>query len=433
MKAWEDFLSHLEDEFGKNTVDKWLKPLKIIHFDAANIYLQAEDSFQILWFEEYVAKKAKTRFLNNNQRPIKIHLSLNDNFAVPKKGRSKKEEVKPQFQIEFENLDPNLTFENYLSQDPNIQFLKSIDQKVQFNPIYIYGEKGTGKTHLLHGIAHQLKERGLKVLYSKLENFTDHVVNAIRLGEMRAFREAYRNTDVLLLDDVHKLSKKWATQEELFHTFNALHLSEKQIIVTSNCTPRHLTFIEPRLISRFEWGLMLQTHSLDPKDLKSMVAIKAKSLNFELSPKVIHFLLETFKTTLSICQALEALVLRRHLLKNNKTTLLAVHELLEDLIKEEQKISVTHSKVLQEVSEFFGIRIEDILSKAKSRDCTLPRQIAMYLCREQLKMPYTKIGETFFKDHSTVMTSVKAIQKALQDNEHNMAGTISAITRKLFA
>lgn len=435
MKAWETFLREQEKELGESTVKKWLLSLRVARFDAQNLYLEAKDSFQALWFEEHIRKKLDKSFLNNNFRKIKVHLKVASHAdADGKKAKRvlKKEEV-PSFTLHFDPLNPHFTFDQFLVSQENRITYQILREPFTFNPLYLWGPPGTGKTHLLQAMAHELGKEGLKVTYTRAETFTEHVVSAIRSSQMNIFREAYRNIDVLIVDNVHELAHKGATQEELFHTFNALHLSKKQILLASSLPPGDLTYIEPRLISRFEWGitLPLSPYTLDEK--LEILELKCHALRFPLHAKVKHFLVETFKSSpTALIQALEALILRTHVhheakgrLSTALTVSLAKHY-LSDLIQQEEHSKITPQKIIRTVAETYQVAADDLLGSSQSREATLPRQMAMTLCRTELKMPYKKIGELFGRDHSTVMSSVKLITT---QQEH--ASPLDQLTQKL--
>ncbi len=450
MQAWEKFLLSQEKELGLETVNKWLKPLKVLNFDACNLFLEANDRFQILWFEEHIRKKILANFKNNNSKSIRVHLNLAGAKPFQKIIRSKNTvEVLPKLSINYEELNPLCTFENYSNKESNLLLHKLLcgisgtDEETghlipqakldlgSLNPLYIYGISGSGKTHLLQSVTHALRNHGLKAIYARAETFTDHVVTAIRASEMSHFRQAYRNVDALIIDDVHVFSRKAATQEEFFHTFNALHLEGKQIILSANVSPAELHLIEPRLVSRFEWGIVLPIAVHTQDDLRAILNKKAESLNFYLHPKLIDFLLETFTSNCKyLIRALEALILRTHHTGKMMTVPIA-KQILADLIQEEEQNTLTPQKILKTVAEQFGIKSEDILGKAQNRDSVLPRQIAMHLCRTELKLPFVKIGDIFSKDHSTVMSSVKSIQKALDKDVAEIAGHWYSIFKKI--
>lgn len=441
----------MDDELGSETVDKWLRSLKIPKFDAGNLYLEAKDSFQVLWFEEHIRAKAQAKLLTGNHKKIKIHLSISNASPGEQKTKNKssrKPPSPPPFQLNFDELDASCTFDQFIVSDDNILsdkvlrevagLSKTHKSKLEgFNPVYLYGSPGSGKTHLLMSIAHAIQAKGLKCHYVRAETFTDHVVSAIRAGEMSLFRQAYRNIDVLFVDGVHEFSRKGATQEEFFHTFNTLHLAGKQIILSANCSPQELQLIEPRLVSRFEWGIVLPLKTLNkPDHIKELLLSKAKALKFQLTEKLTEFLIETFPSgPKTLIKALNALVLRLHLDNNNQINTLSVtaaKTLLTDLITEEEKAALTPSKIIQGVAEQYGIRSEDILGKAQTKECTLPRQLAMYLCRQHLKIPFIKIGDLFGRDHSTVMSSIKRIQKAVDENDADITNATHAIQKRFF-
>lgn len=449
MQAWEQFLQLQETELGAETVQKWLRSLKIRRFDACNLYLEANDSFQALWFEEHIRGKAQAQLVNGSNKRIKIHLSVANVTTNADKRKNYQGKGSPfysstPFQLSFDELDPLALFKNFITSPENQLTFKILHELAApsshrsvatFNPVYFYGATGCGKTHLLMSLAQAFRAQHLKAIYVRAETFTDHVVSAIRAGEMSLFRQVYRHADVLLVDDVHVFSRKGATQEEFFHTFNTLHLQGKQIILTTHCPPQELQLIEPRLISRFEWGIVLPLYPLSPTDLRQMLKIKAQALNFSLSPKLSDFLIESFSShPKALIKALEALVLRLHLDAEHSIQTLALpaaEVLLADLLLEEQKQALTPTKIIQAVSEHYGVRTEDILGKAQTRECTLPRQLAMELCREKLKLPFMKIGAIFSRDHSTVMAGIKAIHKFLEQGQANLIDSRHAILKKL--
>lgn len=467
MKAWEHFLALQEADLGTETTTKWLRSLKILKFDACNVYIEAKDAFHAAWFEEHMRPKLASLLLNNNGRRVRVHLSIagsrppGEAYASAHGSRRRtwetgaKEPAEPApFALTFDSLDPLAHFKAFVAGEGTQLAYKLLCEitgqasasqlqeaakplLTTFNPVYLHGPSGTGKTHLMMAAAHQLRERGFNVLYARAETFTQHVVYAIRSGQMPLFRQAYRNTDVLLVDDVHLFSRKGATQEEFFHTFNTLHVAGKQIVLSANCAPQELQLIEPRLVSRFEWGIVVPLDPPQPQELYQILERKAKALGFVLNEKVIQFLVESFPRLKSVVRSLEALALRYHLheqeirLPKGVMTVALARTLLEDLIQEEQKVAVTPRHILEVVAEHFGIKVEDILSKGQSRECVVPRQIAMYLCRKQLKMPYMQIGDLCKRDHSTVMTSVKQVQREVDLNHPDITGSLKSILKRL--
>jgi len=422
MEPWREFLSRVEIELGKQTVDKWLRSLTVTRFDAANLYLQAQDTFQIDWFEEHIRPRIHGKFFNNNQRPIRVHLSLPNQILSSGNKKGFKEEAQSSFFIAPDPIDPEMTLKNFVLSDPNKMAFEVISEieKSPFNPIFLYGPKDSGKTHLLMSAAKILQDKGKKVFFVRAENFTEHVVQAIRLGFMQEFREVYRRIDALIIDDIHIFSRKAATQEEFFHTFNTLQTDLRTIILSANKAPSQLEEIEPRLISRFEWGL---TIGLNKTNTEIILRKKAALWNISLSSELIEFLAQKFPSAPLV--ALQALSLRA---KGSPllTPEIAEH-LLQDLLEIEAQNSWTADRIIKRTASHYGIRSEDLTGKSQTKESAYPRQLAMYLCREKLKLTYQKIGEVFDRDHSTVMASVKQIQKSIEENNRNLLEAISAI------
>ena len=447
MKAWDKYLEALEPELGKDTINKWAKNLKVLHFDAANLYLEAADSFQAQWYYEYLFPKARKNFLNENGRRVKIHLQIAQKAPeTPEEKKSKEDPSKPSF-IE-DPVDKSHTFDALVSSNQNKIVFKLFSEFKKFsknspppyNPIYIFGPEGVGKTHLLHAATQVLQEQDIKVHYVKALTFTQNMVSAIKTGQMPKFRDFYRECDVLIVDDIHHLAHKSATQEEFFHTFNAFHTDEKPIILSSHLSPQQLQDIEPRLISRFEWGIALPLLPPQKEEIQEILDQKLQEVNIHLKEESKGFLIEKFsKSPKVLSQAISALILRAHLklpqgqsINPEKLTPEAIERLLADLIKKQQKDKITPGKIVEQIAAYFGLKVEDVLGKSQSRDCTLPRQLCMFFCREYLKLPYMKIGSIFSRDHSTVMSSVKQVQKNITESSHNASQLVSALKKQIF-
>lgn len=408
MKAWEELLSSLALQLGPEAIATWLRPISVVRFDAANIHLKATP-FQKAWFDEHVLP-LRIPFLNNNQRPIQIHWETQS-------GKSSEKPRAPTLQILPDPLDPEFSLDAFLSLPSNKMALQmaqelSFGDPPAFNPVVYFGPSGSGKTHLLTAIAHALTAKNKKVFLVKMQTFTDHVVNAIRLSQMQEFRKAYREIDVLIVDDIHQLARKNATQEEFFHTFNTLHTLGRQIILSSEHSPAHLQEIEPRLISRFEWGIAIPLSA--PSDLAAILEMKARRLHLELPDGLSSFLLKRFShSPKAALNALHALAMRTDRILSPQHA----ETLLTDLLAKEGKESLTHEKIIRRIADHFGIRPEDLTGKSQAREFAQPRQIAMYFCRRLLNTPYQGIGRLFGRDHSTVMSSIRQVEKGAESKE----------------
>jgi len=448
VDAWHQFLKRLGQQLGKETVDRWVATLHIKKAGYRRLTLEAKDSFQALWFEEHVRPKIGACV---DPMGASIRVTLQTGSSVAKRtGKPKK--GSDQFKLHFRDLDPTQTFETFHVQQENLLVIKLLDEMCSHlratkikdlsslaapdsvqappNPIYVYGPTGSGKTHLLTSSALRLQKAGLTVAIARAELFTEHVVRAIRAGEMAKFRQFWRNCDVLMLDDVHLLARKSTTQEEFFHTFNTLHVAGKQILLAANCQPGQLQFIEPRLVSRFEWGLVLPLHSPPKKQFIHLLEQKASLLKFPLSPAIIQEISLLFSSSFtSAVRALETLILRLRLSTSTTKKLNSgvLKDLLADLIAQEKFSALTPDKILSITAESYGITRQDLLLRSQNREFVLPRQVAMYLVRKHLKLPYMKIGDLFQKNHSTVMSSVRHVEKMISDTSTDVGSSIASI------
>lgn len=464
--CWQTFLERLERELGKETVDRWARGLVVKPNNGAKLILEAKDSFQALWFEEHLRPRLSA-LVDPLGASIQVTLQIAgrpSSSKFIKKGGSRATKIdSSQFSLFFPEIDATCTFERFLTLPENEIVLKLFNELCSFlaaerlkklssvvvpsgeiqrlpppNPLYLCGPSGSGKTHLLSAAAHRLRQAGLTVLMAKSDLFTEHVVRSIRAGEMSTFRKLWRNVDALLVDDIHCLARKSTTQEEFFHTFNSLHVAGKQIILSANCLPQQLQFIEPRLVSRFEWGVVLPLYAIPRKRFPELLEKKAQHLNFSLPPKLAHFLSESFPSTPKACvHALESLIHRLTLSKNRAhvssatMTLSQARDLLADLIEEEHLLALNPEKIINVTAEAYGIKREDLVGRSQSREFVLPRQVAMFLIRKHLKAPFMKIGDLFQKNHSTVMSAIRQVEKLIPDPSSDVGSALASIEIRL--
>lgn len=450
MKEWEQFLAQQVESLGQETVDKWLKTLFVCRFDARNLHLEAADSFQQLWFEEHIRPRLKQELRNGNNRPIQVHLTLAGSQADSQLERRELagqlgQKNSSSLQIHFEDLDPHATFETFLEEKENqlpLQLLKGLALGTEaetelFNPIYLYGGDGSGKSHLLMACCAKLRERGHKALYVRAQTFTHHVVQAMRYGEMSLFRNSYRNVEVLLIDDVDYLSGKLATQEEFFHTFNTLHMEGHQLILAAPVPPGDLEAIEPRLTSRFEWGIVLQLTPLSSEQLSKLLLSKMAQLQLQLSSEAQHFLLDHFSSSSGLTKALELLALRLQIdpqMRRDGGASLTSHQLhscLAELIAGEQGELLTFQKLLHATAQRYGIPSEEITGEDQRRECVQARYLLCFLARRHLKLPYEKIGHQIHRHHSSIISGVRKIDQQLKRQEPNLMAALGDVERAL--
>lgn len=440
MKIWTDFLQKQEELLGKEIVDKWLRSFAIKQFDANNLYLETADPFQVAWFEEHVRSKTNRELLSYNGKPLKVHINANSAPLVKTKGKNTPFPSAPPPVFHRDLIDLNREWKHLILSDQNAELFQFFTHLMNgsiplgtFNPIYIWGQGGCGKTHLLMALASFFAKQGINTLYAKTDTFTEHVISAIRTSSMHSFRASYRTCDLLLIDDVQLLASKYATQEEFFHTFNTLHAQKKQIILSANVPPSQLSLIEQRLVSRFEWGINLHLESLGIEHLKQILQKKMEELSLPLSCEMQEFLLENFSTISSLQKAIDTLCLREHIDKLPISTLTPhdAEKLLHPLLEQQKKQILSPEKIQELVCKTYEILPRELMGKSQTKECSLPRKLAIYLCRKELHMPFQKIGKLFSRDHSTIMSSVKDIEALVESKQEELLANLREIKRQM--
>lgn len=433
MRLWLDYIKHKESVLGSEIADKWLKTLRVIKFDARNLYLEAQDKFHANWVKEHIEQELKKTFVNEREVPVRVH------FSIAGAQNSTIQACPPTSDIKFKEdfLEPHATFETFipgLSNNIPFQILSNMSTSIQkpaYNPIYVYGPSGSGKTHLLMSMTKSYQAIGLKPLYVRAEKLIRDVIQSYRYSELPAFRKQYRNHDIIIIDDIQLISNKRATQEEIFHTFNDFHIKEKQIILSSNVAPRDLVDMEERLVSRFEWGLTLFFSHLSQNDLKFMLEKRLQLLHLKISSEAKDFFISTFTNQKKLLKALDALYLRAQSSKNMELTVEQVQIHLKDLIDDEDMEKLSSESILELVSQEFDIAQAEVIGKSQEKEIAFPRKIGMYLLREKLKLPYKHIGKIFSRDHSTVMSNIKMIKSLIEEEKQEAIKPLAEIEKKI--
>ena len=288
-----------------------------------------------------------------------------------------------------------------------------------YNPLFIYGDTGLGKTHLMHAIGHEILRRApdTQIAYVPSEQFTNEMISAIQGGRTAEFRQRYRRIDVLLVDDVHFLGNKEGTQEEFFHTFNSLYDAHRQIVITSDRPPQEIPGLQERLVSRFEWGLVTD---IKPPDFETRVAIlqkKAAEDRLTLDEEVIEFIARNRKASVRQLEGAVIKLLAFSSLTRREISLDLAREALGPRLEEELGARVTPVEIRLKTAEAWGVSVENLVSKRRTKPLTVPRQVAMYLIKTTLDLPYTEIGALFGgRDHSTVIHSVNKVEADMASN-----------------
>lgn len=447
IEKWDEILQTVktEHELSDVSFDTWLKPLKIYSVQNNKVYILVSEDQQVAL--GYISKKyyLPLKVVITELTGIDYELEFilpEQTSSIPSNNASLKKEPSANkaaisLHAEKSNLNPNYTFETFVVGNNN-RFAQSASLAVAespgeaYNPLYIYGGPGLGKTHLMHSIGHFILERNpnAKVLYVTSEEFTNEVIDSIRNGNasaMTKLRDKYRTIDVLMVDDVQFIIGKESTQEEFFHTFNALHSAGKQIILTSDKPPKDMETLEDRIRSRFEWGLMADIGTPDYETRMAILRRNVEADNMNLSDDILNYIATNIKSNIRELEgALNKLLAYSNLVKTEITMDIAMKE-LQNIIIPDKPREITPQLIIEVVSEHFQISLDQMISKNRSNEIARPRQIAMYLCKNMTDIPLDSIGALLGgRDHSTIIHGIKKISDEYESNEttRNLIETI---------
>ncbi len=335
-------------------------------------------------------------------------------------------------------LNPKYTFDTFVVGSSN-HFAHAAALAVAqnpadaYNPLFLYGGVGLGKTHLMHAIGHMVRENDplARVMYVTSETFTNELIMAIQLDKRLEFRNRYRNVDVLLIDDVQFIAKKQSVQEEFFNTFNTLHNGNKQIIISSDRPPKEISSLEERLRSRFEWGLIADIQAPDVETRIAILRNRARLENLDVDDAIIQFIAEHVVSNIRELEGSLTRVVAYSQLRRRPLTLDLTIETLSDLLPDVKKRDVTPQTIKNTVSEYYSISIENLLSERRDREIVMPRQVAMYLCHDMLGIPYKRVSALFERnDHTTAINACRRVEEMIE-NDESFASVIEDIKKRL--
>ena len=415
-QIWGNVVALLSDEISAVSFNSWIAPIKAVNITDSKIVLCVP-------------------FAVNKNMIMTKYFSLIESCleAVTSKKRSIEVIVSEEVKEENNNfnqessLNPRYTFDNFIKGKSNemayvaaLAVAESDSPSKAYNPLFLYGGSGLGKTHMLHAIGNYYLENypKRKVLYTTSEKFTYELVSAIREKTNQAFRDKYRKVDLLLIDDVQFFAGKELAQEELFHTFNALYDKDKQIVLTSDRLPSEIPQIEERIRTRFSSGLPADVQPPEYETRMAILKSKLQNEYLEVSDEIVAFIAENVKSNVRELEgAVKRIVLYAGIKRTNNITIELATEAIADLMKTQPKRRITPQVIISEVEKYYMLPGGSLVSKKRSNDVVLPRQVAMYICREILDDPsFPKIGESFKRDHSTAMHGVGKIKKELDEN-----------------
>lgn len=431
---WQEVLNIMASELAKPSFDTWIKDSRPVHLEGNVLYVELPNEFTRDWVDaRYAAPLRKTlRHVVNKEWDLK--------FVIPSSVKAVADAAKTQVptgqastQVSSSGespgqeqissvLNPRYTFDTFVVGNSN-RFAHAASLAVAeapakaYNPLFLYGGVGLGKTHLMHAIGHLALQRdpSINVVYVTSETFTNDLITAIGKKSMVEFRNKYRNADVLLIDDIQFVAGKESTQEEFFHTFNALYEANRQLVISSDRPPKEIPTLEERLRSRFEWGLITD---IQPPDLETRIAIlkkKADLENYRVDPEVLGYIATHIQSNIRELEGAFIRVVAYANLNNRPVTVETAMEALKDLIHPPKSRPITIDLIQTVVANHFGIKVTDMKSKKRTKNIAFPRQVAMYLARELTDSSLPQVGAEFGgRDHTTVIHACDKIQTAMK-------------------
>ena len=437
-ELWSQAIAEIKERIGRHNYETWIKPIGFISRNKNEICLDVPNKFFRDWLTEHYLTQLQEILSTLAKHDVKVVFEINEKTSrqtIVEKGL--KRDDRDRVQRSTSNLVPKYTFQNFVVGASN-QFAHAACVAVanqpgeHYNPLFIYGGVGLGKTHLVNAIGHQAASQrpSVKVVYLSSESFMNELIGSLRRDKMDEFKKKFRNVDILILDDVQFIAGKERTQEEFFHTFNSLYESHKQIVITSDKFPKEIPGIEDRLRNRFEWGLIAD---IQPPDMETRVAIlqkKAENEGVELPHDVAFFLASNIDSNVRELEgSLTRLGAFSSLTKATITVELAKDVLRNTLKNAQQEITVEN--IQKTICDYFNIKIIDLKAKRRTQNIALPRQVAMYLCRKYTETSFPAIGDKFGgRDHSTVIHASKTIERKIKEDPH-MQTTIEKLERNL--
>ncbi|MEI7690482.1 MAG: chromosomal replication initiator protein DnaA [bacterium] len=435
-QLWNAVLGELEVSLSKANFTTWFKNTSIVSIDGEKIVVGVPNVFTKEWLEKKynadifdslrhnLPEVRKVEYRVGSIKNLEKELSEKENLKKIEE-EVKEEEVKEEVQVASGDLNPKYTFDNFIVGNSNkLAFAAcqsvATDLGSKYNPLFIYGGVGLGKTHLMQavGLSIQKRDKKKKIVYVTSEKFTNDFISSISEKRTTAFKDKYRKTDVLMVDDMQFLAGKEQTQEEFFHTFNALHQANKQIILASDRPPKAIPTLEERLRSRFEWGLIVDIQHPDLETRIAIVQRKAQARGYVVPLDVCDFIARSVQHNIRELEGALNRILAYCELNDSQPSLDVTKNVLNTLINSPRRKNFTARHVIEKVADFYDISMSEVLGPKRDKEIVLPRQIAMYLLREELHLSFPKIAQELGKkDHTTAIHSCDKIEKELEFNE----------------
>ena len=439
-QAWQSVLAQLQMEMPRASFDTWVRDSRPMAYENGIITVGVRNAYARDWLENRLATTVSRLLIEilNSSVSVEFVVSQSDesaSFADPEPAASSIEITPPEPEPRHLALNPRYTFDTYVVGSGN-RLAHAACQAVAekparaYNPLFLYGGVGLGKTHLLHAIGNACHASGLNVLYVSSEEFTNDMITAIRTHTTQAFREKYRSADVLLVDDIQFIAGKESTQEEFFHTFNTLHGQDKQIIVSSDRPPKSLITLEERLRSRFEWGLSADIQAPDFETRLAILRSKAERTGRHISDEILENIAKRVQSNIRELEGALNRIIAFADLSGSSLTPSLVEIALADLMP--SRGDIVPSQVVDLVARKFNLTSEKLLGRDRTKEVALPRQIAMYLLREEAKISFPQIGEVLGgRDHSTIMSAYDKIKEQIH-SDRRLEQDIVSLKQQLY-
>ncbi|MFA6807589.1 MAG: chromosomal replication initiator protein DnaA [Eubacteriales bacterium] len=441
---WENILEKLKNELSKSSFETWLLSTKLIDITDDQVTISVANEFTKDWLESRYSTLIKSSIKNYLNKPVNLKFVVEEQVQEPEQiqeqtlTNEKKIIRKQNFGMLSHPLNSKYTFDTFVIGNGNrfahAAALAVADSPAKsYNPLFIYGGSGLGKTHLMHAIGHVINKNmaSMKILYVTGEQFTNEMIDSIRYERQVEFRNTYRKIDVLLIDDIQFLAGKEGTQEEFFHTFNTLYEANKQIIISSDRPPKEIPTLEERLRSRFEWGL---TTDINPPDYETRIAIlrkKAQLENFIVPDEIITFIATKIHSNIRELEGALSKITAYCMLTNQTITEQLAAEILKDMIPQENFKTISIDLIQKIVADQYKMPVQELKMKKRTRSVAYPRQIAMYLCRQLTDCSLPQIGEQFGgRDHTTVIHACYKITN-LKETDPTVERSLTDLVNKI--
>jgi chromosomal replication initiator protein len=441
---WEQVLIVLENKVSSDNMENWIRPVRCIDKDGKALTLVVPNKYHQDWLIAHFYEEIRQSLIDITGQMIPLELKVESELVnEAPKAETPAIEVKQPESLEIfhpleNNLNPKYTFDTFVVGSNNrlahAACLAVSDNPAKaYNPLFLYGGVGLGKTHLLHAICHQaLKtKKASRVLYTSAEQFMNAFITAVTHSRRQDFQAVYRNIDILLIDDIHFLAGKEGTQEEFFHTFNALHGAHKQIVVSSDRPPKEIPTLQERLLSRFEWGLIADIQQPDLETRMAILQKKAEQEKIQVPTDVLLFIADNIQSNIRQLEGCLIRIAASASLTGTEITLDMAKKVLHGILELKREQVIDLELVQQIVVEYYKISMDELLGKRRTKGVVEPRQVAMYLCRQMTQKSFPEIGSAFGgRDHTTIMHACEKVETDIS-KDHNFRRVVNHLIEQI--